>query len=119
MTTSYSPPIAGLTLSWNPATWLCARVALVCAYLIGGLTKPLDFPRAVAEQAHFGLHPPQVWAAFAIIVEIGGSWLIIWGRFVWFAGGTLGVLTAIASLVARELLDYARPCKICRHERPS
>jgi uncharacterized membrane protein YphA (DoxX/SURF4 family) len=86
----------------HPATWFCARVALVCAYLIGGLTKLFDLPGAVAEQAHFGLHPPEVWAAVAIVVEIVGSLLIIWGRLVWFAGGALAVLTAIASLVAED-----------------
>jgi uncharacterized membrane protein YphA (DoxX/SURF4 family) len=79
-----------------------ARAALVSAFLIGGIQKLVDFPAAVAEQAHFGLQPASLWAAAAIIVEIGGSALVILGRFVWLGAGGLGVLTAIAMLTANS-----------------
>jgi uncharacterized membrane protein YphA (DoxX/SURF4 family) len=82
--------------------WCIARLGLVIAYLVGGLSKLFDFPGAIAEQAHFGLRPPEVWAILAIIVEIGGSILILCNRFVWFAAGALSVLTAIATLVAEN-----------------
>jgi uncharacterized membrane protein YphA (DoxX/SURF4 family) len=88
-------------LSW-PWTWRLARIALVSAYLIGGINKLLDFPAAVAEQAHFGLHPAWLCAALAIVVEIGGSVLVIAGRLVWLGAGGLGVLTAVAMLVADD-----------------
>lgn len=83
-----------------PGVWLLIRLALVSAYLVGGLIKVSDFPAAVAEQAHFGLTPPQLWAVLAIIVELGGSVLILLQRLVWLAAGALAVLTIIASLVA-------------------
>jgi uncharacterized membrane protein YphA (DoxX/SURF4 family) len=92
--------IAGL-LSW-PWTWRLARAALASAFLIGGVDKLLDFPAAVAEQAHFGLRPAWMWAALAIAVEIGGSLLVIFGRLVWLGAGALGVLTAVAMLVAND-----------------
>ncbi|MBO0711501.1 MAG: DoxX family protein [Acetobacteraceae bacterium] len=88
-------------LSWQ-STWRLARIALVSAYLIGGVNKLLDFPAAVAEQAHFGLHPAWLWAAAAIVIEIGGSLLVVTGRLVWLGAGALGVLTAIAMLVAND-----------------
>ena len=69
-----------LTWRW---TWRLARVALVSAYLIGGVNKLIDFPAAMAEQEHFGLHPAWLWAALAIGVEIGGSVLVMAGRLVW------------------------------------
>ena len=76
-------------LSWP---WLLpiARIALASAYLIGGIQKLVDFPGAVAEQAHFGLQPAWLWAAAAIIVELGGSALVIVGRWVWLGAGGLG-----------------------------
>lgn len=80
---------------------LC-RAALVSAFLIGGIQKLVDFPGAVAEQAHFGLQPAWLWAAAAIIVEIGGSLLVIFGRWVWLGAGALGVLTAVAMLTANN-----------------
>jgi uncharacterized membrane protein YphA (DoxX/SURF4 family) len=88
-------------LAW-PWTWRLARVALVSAYLIGGVNKLIDFPGAVAEQAHFGLHPGWLWAALTIVVEIGGSLLVVFGRLVWLGAGGLGVLTAVAMLVAND-----------------
>ena len=88
-------------LSW-PWTWRLARVALVSAYLIGGVNKLLDFTAAVAEQAHFGLHPAWLWAVLTIVLEIGGSLLVVTGRLVWLGAGGLGVLTAVAMLVAND-----------------
>jgi uncharacterized membrane protein YphA (DoxX/SURF4 family) len=86
-------------LDWR-GTWLLARIGLTSAFLLGGLTKLLDFAAAVAEQDHFGLHPAWVWACLAIMVELGGSLLIIIGRWIWLSAGAIGVLTAIATYVA-------------------
>lgn len=82
------------------ATWFLARLALVSAYLLGGTAKALDFPGAVAEQAHFGLQPPAVWAATTIAVEILGSLLVMSRRWIWLGAGVLGVFTALAALIA-------------------
>ncbi|MGY8664194.1 DoxX family protein [Bradyrhizobium sp. UFLA05-109] len=88
-------------LTWP---WLLpvSRIALVSAFLIGGIQKLADFPGAVAEQAHFGLQPAWLWAAAAIVVELGGSALVILGRWVWLGAGGLGVLTAVAMFTAND-----------------
>jgi uncharacterized membrane protein YphA (DoxX/SURF4 family) len=88
-------------LSWS---WLppISRIALISAFLIGGIQKLIDFPAAVAEQAHFGLQPAWLWAAAAIVIELGGSALVIFGRWVWLGAGGLGVLTAVAMLTAND-----------------
>jgi uncharacterized membrane protein YphA (DoxX/SURF4 family) len=88
-------------LDWR-WTSLLARIGLTSAYIVGGLTKLFDFSGAVAEQEHFGLHPGALWAAMSIAVEIIGPILVISGRFVWLGAGALGVLTAVASLVAND-----------------
>jgi uncharacterized membrane protein YphA (DoxX/SURF4 family) len=96
---SDTPRWVATILSWS---WLATatRIALVSAFLIGGVQKALDFPGAVAEQAHFGLQPAWLWATAAIIIELGGSVLVILGRWVWLGAGGLGVLTAVAMLTA-------------------
>jgi uncharacterized membrane protein YphA (DoxX/SURF4 family) len=90
------------TILASPWIWPAARVALVSAFLIGGLTKLSDFSAAIAEQEHFGLHPGWLWAALAIIIELGGSALVMLGRLVWLGAGGLGVLTAVAMLTAND-----------------
>ncbi len=100
-TAGLTPRWVDAVLEWR-ATWFLARLALSSAYLIGGVDKAIDFPGAVAEQAHFGLEPAWAWAIATIVVELGGSLLLIWGRLVWLAAGALGVLTAIAMLVANN-----------------
>jgi len=95
-----------LTWQW---TWRLARVALVSAYLIGGVNKLFDFTAAVAEQEHFGLHPAWLGAVLAIVLEIGGSLLVVTGRLVWLGAGGLGVLTFVAMLVANNFWPMAGP----------
>jgi uncharacterized membrane protein YphA (DoxX/SURF4 family) len=81
-------------------TGFLARLALVGAYLLGGIVKLADWPGAVAEQAHFGLAPPALWAAVTIAVELIGPLLILSGRLVWLGAGMLGVFTLLAALTA-------------------
>lgn len=82
------------------AAWFAARLALCGAYMLGGVIKLTDWPGAVAEQTHFGMTPPALWAAITIAVELVGPLLILTGRFVWLGAGMLGVFTALAALTA-------------------
>ncbi|KVQ69727.1 DoxX family protein [Burkholderia ubonensis] len=83
-----------------------ARLALVSAYLIGGVAKALDFDGAVAEQAHFGLHPAALWAALAIAAEIVGSLCVVFNRYTWLGAGSLGMLTLVAMWVANDFWNH-------------
>ncbi|MEM5385098.1 DoxX family protein [Paraburkholderia phymatum] len=86
----------------QPWLLMLIRTALVSAYVIGGLAKLANFHGAVLEQEHFGLHPGWLWAAFAIVVELGGSACVIANRFVWLGAGALAALTAVAMFVAND-----------------
>jgi uncharacterized membrane protein YphA (DoxX/SURF4 family) len=94
-----TPAFIRAILDWR-VTWFVARVALVSAYLLGGVVKLTHFPAAVAEQAHFGMNPPELWAALTIAVELIGSTLILRGRWVWLGAGMLGVFTLLAAVTA-------------------
>ena len=95
------------TLSW-PQLLPASRIVLVSAYLIGGIQKLTDFNGAVAAPPHFDLKPAWPWAIAGIVVEIGGSALVIVGRFVWLGAGGLGVFTAIAILAANDFWTMER-----------
>ena len=93
------PHFVDTILDWR-WTGFVARLALVGAYLLGGIVKASDWPAAVAEQAHFGMHPPALWAGLTIAIEIIGPLLILSGRFVWLGAGMLGVFTLFAAFTA-------------------
>lgn len=93
------PRFVRAVLDWR-GTWFLARLALVSAYLIGGIVKLTDFPAAVAEQAHFGMQPPALWAALTIAVELIGPALVMTRRWAWLGAGMLGVFTALAAFTA-------------------
>jgi uncharacterized membrane protein YphA (DoxX/SURF4 family) len=95
------PPWVQSILEWR-GTWLLARIALTSAYVIGGLTKLTNFPAAVAEMEHFGLHPGAPWAILTLTVELVGSAMIISGRMAWLGAGALGVFTGIANLLVNH-----------------
>lgn len=99
MTGADEPRFVDAILDWRP-TWFLARLALVGAYLLGGIVKATNWPAAVAEQAHFGMSPPALWAALTIGIELIGPILILTGRFVWLGAGMLGVFTLLAAFTA-------------------
>ncbi|MFB0873034.1 MULTISPECIES: DoxX family protein [unclassified Sphingobium] len=99
MTGRDAPRFVDAILDWRPI-WFLARLALVGAYLLGGIVKLTDWPAAVAEQAHFGMSPPAVWAALTIGIELVGPILILTGCFLWLGAGMLGVFTLLAAFTA-------------------
>lgn len=94
-----APRFVDAILDWRP-TWFLARLALVSAYLLGGVVKLSDWPAAVAEQAHFGMAPPAFWAALTIGIELIGPMLILTSRLVWLGAGMLGIFTLFAATTA-------------------
>jgi transmembrane protein len=77
-----------------------ARVVLTFMFWSSGLAKLIDFPGAVAEMQHFGVTPAVPMAIAVIILQLGGSALVISGRFVWLGAGALGVFTALTIPIA-------------------
>lgn len=99
MRAARDPRFVDAILDWKP-TWFIARLLLVGAYLLGGIVKLTDWQAAVAEQAHFGMSPPALWAALTIALELIGPLLILSGRLVWLGAGMLGVFTLLAAFTA-------------------
>ncbi|MGB1560044.1 MAG: DoxX family protein [Sinimarinibacterium flocculans] len=80
---------------------LAARLGLCVAFVYSGLSKLVDFPAAIAEQVHFGLRPPALFAALTIGVQLGGSALVLFASGLWRAVGAcaLAAFTALATPV--------------------
>ncbi|MBO9694578.1 MAG: DoxX family protein [Sphingopyxis sp.] len=86
-----------------------AATLLTLPYWTSGIAKLVDLPGALAEARHFGLEPAIVTVVATILVQIGGSLLVILGRHAWLGAGALGVFTAIATLIAHPFWQVADP----------
>jgi transmembrane protein len=100
-------PIASLLR--QPWLSLVARLALTLAYWWSGIAKAADFSGALGEASHFGLEPAWLVAASTILVQLGGSALVILGRAAWLGAGALAVFTAIATLIAHSFWTVGDP----------
>lgn len=90
---------------WMPrwATEAAHRLLLLLlcsAYLQGGFNKLNDFDGAIAEMHHFGLTPAIPLATAVIVLEIGGSLMILFGWYRWLGAMALAGFTLLASFVA-------------------
>lgn len=82
------------------ALLLLGRILLTFMFWVSGLVKLLDFPGGVAEMSHFGLEPAWLFNVLTIIVQLGGSLLIICNRAAWLGAGALAVFTLLTIPVA-------------------
>ncbi|MBX3539970.1 MAG: DoxX family protein [Chelatococcus sp.] len=89
-----APSIINAILS-SRITETVARVILTFPFWGSGLAKLIDFRGGVAEMEMFGLTPGWLFNIATIIVQLGGSALIIARRHTWLGAGALGVFTAL------------------------
>lgn len=107
-------PVAALLRDHRFA--VAAAALLTLPFWTSGAAKLFDLHGALAEAGHFGLQPAAAIVALTILVQVGGSLLVIAGRQAWLGAGALGVFTAIATLIAHPFWTVADP--IARfHER--
>lgn len=100
-------PIAALlrATAFGPVS----RAVLTLPYWFAGLYKLTHLPDALGEAAHFGLRPAGLVVAATIVVQLGGSLLLIFGRLGWLAAGALAVFTGLATLIAHPYWTVADP----------
>lgn len=85
-----------------PAVAVTARILLTLPFWGSGLAKLIDFQGGVSEMAHFGLEPATAFNVATIIVQLGGSLLIILNRQTWLGAGALGVFTGLTILLVHD-----------------
>jgi transmembrane protein len=85
-----------------PATAVATRVVLCLPFWWSGLNKLFDFSSGTAEMASLGLEPAGLFNALTILVQLGGSLLVILNLWTWLGAGALGVFTALATVLAHQ-----------------
>lgn len=86
-----------------------ARAVLTLPYWWSGVAKLAHLGGALAEAGHFGLKPAWLVVAATVVVQLGGSLLLIFGRLGWLAAGVLGVFTVLATLIAHPYWTFTDP----------
>ena len=100
-------PIASLLDS--PAFVLLARLLLTFMFWGSGLSKLFNFQAGMGEMAHFGLQPAWLFNTLTIIVQLGGSLLIITNRAAWLGCGALAVFTLVTIPLAHAFWNMEQP----------
>ena len=88
-----------------------ARTILTYMFWASGLAKLIDFHAGVAEMSFFGLEPAPLVNIAVIIIQLGGSALIITNRWTWLGAGALAVFTALTIPIAHTFWTMQEPMK--------
>ncbi|MET3793345.1 DoxX family protein [Aquamicrobium terrae] len=88
-----------------------ARIVLTFMFWSSGLSKLIDFNAGAGEMVHFGLEPGWLFNLATIIVQIGGSLLIIFNRWTWLGAGALAVFTVATIPIAHNFWVMEEPFK--------
>lgn len=93
------------------ATWFgyLARIILTFMFWASGLAKLIGFQEGIAEMQHFGLEPAWLFNLATVIVQLGGSLLIILNRWTWLGAGALAVFTLLTIPIAHNFWDMPEP----------
>lgn len=90
--------------------YIIGMVVVTSAFWQSGFTKIFDFAGAQGEMAHFNLNPPVFFAIGTIVIQLGGSALMIFGkRLAWIGAGALGLFTAATIPVAHAFWNFQGP----------
>lgn len=99
-------------LKWTP---IAGSILLTAPFWWSGLSKLFDFGAAKAELRNMGLPSPALAAAIVVIVQLGGSGLVISGRAVWIGASVLAAFTLVASLIGHAFWSAPGGMERARH----
>lgn len=91
--------------------WLTFIGRLVFTFMFwsSGLTKLFNFGEGMGEMAHFGLEPAWLFNILTVIVQLGGSLLIIFNCWAWLGAGALAVFTVLTIPLAHAYWKVSGP----------
>jgi uncharacterized membrane protein YphA (DoxX/SURF4 family) len=91
------------------ARWLArvGAILLTCPFWLSGIAKLADLRGAREEARQLGLRPEWLVVAATVLVQVGGSALVISGAMAWLGAGALAVFTATATLIAHRFWRLA------------
>ena len=93
------------TTTYNPILPLVGRILIGLIFLVAGVRKVMGFAGTVAYLTKLGFPAPEVMAVIALIIEIGGSILLIVGWRTRWAAWLLAVFVVVAGFAAHRFWE--------------
>jgi transmembrane protein len=94
------------------ATLLLARLALTLPYWWSGIDKVTHPQAALGEVAGLlGTTQPLPMYILLLIVQLGGSALVIFNRWAWLGAGALGVFTLVVTILVHAFWNLDGPAR--------
>src|SRR2546425_10201251 len=92
-----------------PANPITFRILIGLIFLVAGVRKVMGFAGTIAYFAKLGFPAPEVMAVIALIIEIGGSILLIGGWRTRWAAWLLALFVVIAAFAAHRFWELPHP----------
>jgi putative oxidoreductase len=86
-----------------------ARLLMAIIFLVAGAGKALGFAGTVAYFAKLGIPVPEVATVVSIVIELGGSILLLVGYRPVIVAAVMAVFTLVAALTAHQFWNVADP----------
>ena len=93
------------TTTYNPILPLAGRILIGLIFLVAGVRKVMGFAATVAYLSKLGFPAPEVMAVIALIIEIGGSLLLIVGWRTRWAAWLLVLFVVVAAFAAHRFWE--------------
>src|SRR5712691_4865975 len=90
----------------NPIIPLVSRILLGAIFLVSGIRKAMAYAGTVAYFAKLGFPLPEAMAAVAIVIEIGGSTLLIVGWRTRWVAWLLALFVLVAAFAAHRFWEF-------------
>ena len=97
------------TTSYNPILPLVGRILIGLIFLVAGIRKVMGFAVAVAYLTKLGFPAAEAMAVIAIVIELGGSILLIVGWRTRWAAWLLALFVVIAAFAAHRFWEISDP----------
>ena len=95
------------TTTYNPILPLVGRILIGLIFLVAGVRKVMGFAGTVAYLTKLGFPAPEVMAVIALIIEIGGSLLLIVGWRTRWAAWLLTLFVVVAAFAAHRFWEIS------------
>jgi len=98
--------------TYHPLVLLAGRVLIASVYLVAGVRKLMGFAGTVGYFTKLGFPAPEFVTVLAIIIEIGGGLLLVFGWKTRWAAWLIALFTLIAAFAAHRFWEIGpRPVR--------